>query len=476
MLKVNAYSEKGYPTILLGDLDDTWRDNERGGSHGHLKDWADSFGWSNQICELCDLHGIALNTYLRQRTRIDHIMTACDSLLMLRSFGVGSSSVWREFNDHTPLWASYAISSGGVPPRIGPVLSKRKHTPLQNPTLMKPDDVTKFQKLISSFFDVNNPGESPSLEVAEKFIENVCRISPILARRVRPPRHKNKFSFEGWSPILVVLRAQLICMHNIRRGLAGRREKGVVWAGSDRTKHIRQHIDRWLGVVDRFTFETAEDRRKVISWTGVDPSVFWLQSDSVPSETLLVKAIADIETFSKFLHGRKRSEYRRLISHHTRQREKEFQSGKIGRAIRSVSGKQMNSYDMESLRIGKDEMLNDENDILESMTDFFVEWHTGKDVFLKGIHSDEDILRVSVKLKRVRFLRLLKNDQLHGLTECVTCSTLVVHEAIFSVLARQVPSHIIRAHRLFVTVSTAVPTETRFFLLRLRVMYQSLTT
>ena len=149
MLKVTAYSEKSYPIILLGDLNDTWRDSERGGSQGRLKDWADSFGWSNQICELCDLHDITLTTYLRQGTRIDHIMTACDASLGLRSFGVGSSSAWREFNDHTPLWASYAISSGGVPPRIGPVLSERKHTPLQTPTLMKPDDVMNFQELIS---------------------------------------------------------------------------------------------------------------------------------------------------------------------------------------------------------------------------------------------------------------------------------------------------------------------------------------
>ena len=100
-----------------------------------------------------------------------------------------------------------------------------------------------------------------------------------------------------------------------------------------------------------------------------------------------------------------------------------FKSGKIGKAIRAVSGKSMNSYDMESLRVDKETILNDENDILDNMTDFFVDWHSGKEVFLKGLHSDEDILRVSQKLKHLKFSRLIKSDLHHGLEECHLCLT-----------------------------------------------------
>ena len=137
----------------------------------------------------------------------------------------GSGSVWRESNDHTPLWASYSISSGGLPQQVDRSMTKKKHSPLQTPSLVKPDDVKEFQDRVSAFSDENDPCEDPSMSAAEKFIENICRVSPIIARRVKPVRKKNKFSFDGWSPILVVLRAQLICMHNIRRGLAGRKEK-----------------------------------------------------------------------------------------------------------------------------------------------------------------------------------------------------------------------------------------------------------
>ena len=76
----------------------------------------------------------------------------------------------------------------------------------------------------------------------------------------------------------MVLRAQLICMHNIHRGLAGRKEKGVVWNHSDRTSNISKHIARWQSVVDRFSFESVEDKERVMGWTGADPSTFWLQS------------------------------------------------------------------------------------------------------------------------------------------------------------------------------------------------------
>ena len=141
---------------------------------------------------------------------------------------MGSGSVWRESNDHSPLWASYSISSGGLPQQGVKSMPEKKHCPLQTPSLMKPDDIKQFQERVSAFFDENDPGDEHSMSDAEKFIENICRVSPIIARRAKPVRKKNKFSFDGWSPILVVLRAQLICMHNIRRGLAGRKEKGVV--------------------------------------------------------------------------------------------------------------------------------------------------------------------------------------------------------------------------------------------------------
>ena len=85
-------------------------------------------------------------------------------------------------------------------------------------------------------------------------------------------------------------------MHNIRRGLAGRREKGVVWRDSDRSINIRKRITCWLSVIERFSFESVEDKERVKCWTGADPCFFWLKSDGVPVETLLARANADIKS------------------------------------------------------------------------------------------------------------------------------------------------------------------------------------
>ena len=79
---------------------------------------------------------------------------------------------------------------------------------------------------------------------------------------------------------------------------------------------------------------------------------------------------------------------------------------------------------MESLRVDKETILNDENDILDNITDFFVDWHSGKEVFLRGLHTDEDILNVSLKLKDIKFSRLIKRDSLHGLSVCEMCHTV----------------------------------------------------
>ena len=112
-------------------------------------------------------------------------------------------------------------------------------------------------------------------------LEEICRCSVLAAKKVKPNIKKNKYSCNGWSPIYVALRAQLICMINIRRGLRG--YKHVHWPAEDRQRNIASLIHRWRDVVDRFTFECDADKLKIMSWTGKDPS-FWIENaDDDPS-------------------------------------------------------------------------------------------------------------------------------------------------------------------------------------------------
>ena len=131
-----------------------------------------------------------------------------------------------------------------------------------------------------------------------------------------------------------------------------------------------------------------------MSWTGTGPW-FWTESDKLDRGALLEKLCEDIIHIQETIKGRKKAEFRRLISHYTRFRERNFQRGGIGAAIRSVSGKTVYTYDMKSLRIDEDTLIADDDEILERMRDWFEAWHRGEAKYSTGIHApDTDWLAV----------------------------------------------------------------------------------
>ena len=167
------------------------------------------------------------------------------------------------------------------------------------------------------------------------------------------------------------------------------------------TQQISALIDRWKSVVDRFTFESEEDKIRIMSWTGKSP-LTWIDSAGVDRQTLLDWICDDLIYIQDAIKGRKRDEFRRLISHYTRLRERNFLKGRIGSAIRAVSGKTVNTYDLKSLRIDEDTFIADDDDIHTAMVDFFDKWHQGDVHSNEGIHSaDTDWLSVYEELRHL---------------------------------------------------------------------------
>ena len=161
-------------------------------------------------------------------------------------------------------------------------------------------------------------------------------------------------------------------MINTRRGLCG--YKHVFWKAEDRTRNICALINRWRAVVDRFTFESEERKLEIMSWSGTSPQ-FWTESEGVDSAELLNKSCEDILHIQDAIQRRKRTEFRRLISHYTRLRERNFKKGIIVVAIRAVSGKVVNSYDMKAMRIDDETMIADDDLIMDKMLEWFLDWH-----------------------------------------------------------------------------------------------------
>ena len=386
--RFDKHMQKGHPAILMGDFNAHW--DGRGASYNDLAEWAADCCWQNEIEERSTTSLITLDTFIRGTpSQIDHILTGgsygTNRSLDLTGFGCATGAVWQLFKDHVPLWAAFKIPSGGVPPLQREKGISKKGSPSSTPNIFKEEDIAEYEKRMENLL-LSLP--SDNLEsISGSQLEDICRGSVLAAKKVKPNMKKNKYSCNGWSPIYVALRAQLICMINIRRGLCG--YKHVYWPAEDRQRNIASLIHRWRDVVDRFTFECDADKLKIMSWTGKDPS-FWIENADDDPSPLADMLSDEISYLHQAISGRKRSEFRKLISYYCRLREKNFREGKIGPAIRAVSGKVMNTYDMQSLRIDEDTTLADEDEIHMAMVEFFEKWHKGADYLRTGIHDPDN--------------------------------------------------------------------------------------
>ena len=216
-VRLDKQKSKGHPMILLGDFNAHW--DGAGASYSDLPDWANDCCLKNEIAYLSIEHLVNLETYIRGNpSQIDHILTSDDAELVLKGFGCGTGAVWHLYKDHVPIWAEFNIARGGLRPMIGPKEKQpRVHVPLVTPNIYKEEDVIEYNKKMLVLLE--SLPECADDDQAGELLERICRDSVAIARAVKPPAKKNKFYHDGWSPIFFVLRAQLICMINIRRGL-----------------------------------------------------------------------------------------------------------------------------------------------------------------------------------------------------------------------------------------------------------------
>ena len=87
----------------------------------------------------------------------------------------------------------------------------------------------------------------------------------------------------------------------------------VLWDEDSRTRNITVLITRRKAIVDRFTFETEKAKEEIMSWMGTPPE-FWLNSETQDRGALLAKLCEDIIHIQETIKGRKKAEFRRLIS------------------------------------------------------------------------------------------------------------------------------------------------------------------
>ena len=95
-------------------------------------------------------------------------------------------------------------------------------------------------------------------------------------------------------------------------------------------RNVAALIHKWRAVVDKFTFECEEDKLRIMSWTGSSPS-FWIENANEDPQMLMDKLGDEISYIHQAIGGRKRAEFRRLISYYCRLREKTFVKERLDR-------------------------------------------------------------------------------------------------------------------------------------------------
>ena len=93
-----------------------------------------------------------LDTFIRgDPSQIDHILTSGKHLggannLKLTGFGCATGAVWQLFRDHVPLWASYKIPTGGLPPIQKEKGRVKKYAPETTPNIYKEEEVAEYER------------------------------------------------------------------------------------------------------------------------------------------------------------------------------------------------------------------------------------------------------------------------------------------------------------------------------------------
>ena len=277
-----------------------------GATYSYLAECLADCCWRNEINEkLTDNHN-TLDTFIRgDPSQIDHILTAGQHLggannQKLTGFGCATGAVWQLFRDHVPLWASYKIQTGGLPPTQKEKGRVKKYAPETTPNVYKEEDVAEYEKRMLELL-TSLPTDDLEGQAAAQ-LEKICRGSVHVARKIKPKRNTNKYSCNGWSPIYIALRAQLIALVNIRRGLCG--FKHVTWAKEEKQRNVAALIHKWRAVVDKFTFECEEDKLRIMSWTGSSPS-FWIENANQDTQMLMDKLGDEISHIHQAIGGRK---------------------------------------------------------------------------------------------------------------------------------------------------------------------------
>ena len=372
--------------ILAGDLNSCYH---RDGSQVSCKLWANECGLVNGVADKI-LHDnlIFFTRFMGDHGTgfIDHILHN-PRLLTLESFGSASHAGWSNCKiDHRPLYACFTIKGGRREP--GAVSRRRLGRSLPSTKIDKNNcEQVSFLKERMSEFCATKAVDDISIDELDLLLEEITTIGPSIARSFNGRRSITCRMKCGWSPTVRALSAQLTCFIEARRrywGYKGRKR----WTRSQRLPGLRDLVGQWVKCVDGMNWSTDGtnvSREMVLNRTGRSPD-HWLNTPSFEPDELKTEIIR----LQVLLGSRKRHQYRLELSANSAAREEAIESGKIGKAIKSIVGKPSTTVELTWLRISDEgDMIMDPKEILRYLNDKFHDWHAGPADAISGIHVQQ---------------------------------------------------------------------------------------
>ena len=214
-------------TILVGDLNSSWLESDKGGTHPALHRWANQMGWSNPSRTITDhLHSKICTNWssITPVSWIDHILTF-QAPTMPQLLGLHLARSPTTISDkHRLFWNSFRIPGG--PPQQPNRTSTAYHKRTRKvPNIFK-DQHTKdqFQINMQEWFDTHPcpVGAALTPETASIYLQDVSQASTSVGLGGITWKYKRWKSYrDGWSPYMIANQAQYHFLLEVQRHLLG---------------------------------------------------------------------------------------------------------------------------------------------------------------------------------------------------------------------------------------------------------------
>ena len=219
----------GHQTFLMGDLNSSWTNADKGGAHPALQHWANKMGWDNPSRTLTDAHpDLSIRTNWTATTPtswIDHILTyrSPSTPTLLGAHLARSPSTVSD--KHRLFWNSFRIPGGPPQPRPRPIPCPYHRKKRKVPNIFRDKHTTaEYQTNMMDWFNTHPFPMGPCLtpETAGEYLQHVSEASTRIGLGGIKWKYKRWKSYrDGWTPHMLANQAQYHFLLKIQRHLLG---------------------------------------------------------------------------------------------------------------------------------------------------------------------------------------------------------------------------------------------------------------